>query len=153
MPELELTQTLDDATLFASIFGISRSAVVDQTLDNVGLTAVAFQTNQARVDQHTAEVRLSAHLVADLPPGTPGAPGTPFIEERIYNLTGTVTDRGGAILVFTGPIFKSVEWRLISGHGTLTPFTTFTDEKGQCSCRFDAAGFVEQVIVGVAFVP
>ena len=71
----------------------------------------------------------------------------------LYNLTGKVRDSGGAILCFVGPPHKSVDWRLLQGHGTLTPFTTFTDALGRCSCRFDAAGFVERVVVGAAYVP
>jgi len=71
----------------------------------------------------------------------------------IRNLTGSVRQFGGAILCFQGPPNKSVDWRILEGHGTLTPFTTFTDALGRCSCRYEAAGFVEHVVVGVAYVP
>ena len=72
---------------------------------------------------------------------------------KIYNLTGPVRQFSGAILCFVGPPWKSVEWRLIEGHGTLTPYTSFTDAGGRCSCRFDASGIVERVLVAVAYVP
>ena len=71
---------------------------------------------------------------------------------KVYNLTGPVRQFSGAILCFVGPPWKSVEWRILQGHGTLTPYTTFTDALGRCSCRFDAAGIVERVVVGVAYV-
>jgi hypothetical protein len=71
----------------------------------------------------------------------------------VYNLTGKVRDMGGAILCFVGPPNKSLDWRILEGHGTLTPFTTYTDALGRGSCRYDAVGFAEYVVVGVAYVP
>ena len=72
---------------------------------------------------------------------------------RIYNLTGKVRQFGGAILCFVGPPWKSIDWRIIEGHGTLTPYATFTDALGRCTCRFDSSGIVERVVVGAAYVP
>lgn len=71
----------------------------------------------------------------------------------IYNVTGQVRQTGGAILCFVGPPGKSVVWMLLHGSGTLTPFTTYTDDQSRCSARFDAGGFVETVTIGVAWVP
>jgi len=71
----------------------------------------------------------------------------------LYNLTGPVRQFSGAILCFVGPPLKSLDWRILQGHGTLTPYTSHTDELGRCSCRFDSAGIIERVIVGVAYVP
>jgi hypothetical protein len=44
---------------------------------------------------------------------------------------------------------------MVQGTGTLTPFTTFTDELGRASCRFDPGYHPVRtvVVVGVAYVP
>lgn len=148
MADAILNQTLDDATLFAAIFSTSRSAVVNQTLADVQLQAMAFQTNRASVVQSTADAQLSAFAISGQ-----GDPDRPIQIPRIYNLTGRVRDSGGAILCFIGPPFRTVDWRMEQGHGTLTPYAKSTDALGRCSCRFDAVGFVERVIIGAAYVP
>lgn len=71
----------------------------------------------------------------------------------IRNVTGPVRQFGGAILCFLGPPRKSIQWNILQGVGTLTPFTTRTDDYGRCSARFDSGGLVETVIIGVTWVP
>lgn len=71
----------------------------------------------------------------------------------IYNVTGPVRQDGGAILCFVGPPHKSVVWTVLHGSGTITPVTTYTDARGRCSARFDAGAFVENVTIGVIWVP
>lgn len=71
----------------------------------------------------------------------------------LYNLTGQIRQFGGAIICFVGPPERSVDWRIVEGTGTLTPFTTVTDAYGRASARFDAIGFMGRVVIGVAFVP
>ena len=71
----------------------------------------------------------------------------------IINLTGKILEDGSAILCFQGPANRAVDWRILSGTGTLTPFTLFTDAYGRASCKFDAGGIPGAVVVGVAHVP
>lgn len=72
---------------------------------------------------------------------------------RLYNLTGPIRGSGGAIICFVGPPHKAIDWRMVQGLGTLTPYTLFTNEHGQCSCRFDSSGIPGRVIIGAAYVP
>jgi hypothetical protein len=74
------------------------------------------------------------------------------VTPQIFNITGQMLDNGGCILCFIGEPHKTIDWRLLEGHATLTPFTTFTDKLGRCSCRVDAQGFVETLVIGAAYV-
>ena len=108
----------------------------------------ALDTGCARVNLGTAQAVMHALVHGgELPP---------IVQRqgpRIYNVTGPVRASGGTILCFVGPPHKSVAWRILQGVGTLTPFTTFTDEQGRCSCRFDAAVITGTVVIGAAWVP
>lgn len=42
---------------------------------------------------------------------------------------------GGCLCVYSGAADRSVEWSL-SGSGTLTPITEYTDERGQAAARY-----------------
>jgi len=166
---LDLTQTADpvvlagtvaqhernvalDQTCAATLSGMlvkDRALHFDQTCAPVGLTFTAGLGRVFKFDSSTAEARLTSWVeVGDPPLRPPRKPG-------LYNLTGRVLDSGGAILSFIGPPWRSVEWRIISGTGTLTPFTAYTDALGRSSCRFDAGwhGHKVVVVVGVAYVP
>ena len=70
----------------------------------------------------------------------------------LYNLTGKIHANGGAILCFVGPPFRTVEWKIVSGAGTVTPFTLYTDAQGRASARFEAA-IPGPVVVGVTWIP
>jgi hypothetical protein len=119
----------------------------DQTLDSVELTTTVELGRVASAHLTTAEAQTTVLVELGDPPVLLVLP------PRIYNLTGRVRQTSGAILCFVGPPRRSVEWRMLSGMGTLTPFTTYTDDLGRASCRFDAAGIVGPVVVGVAYVP
>ena len=146
MADIELLQTLDDATLVA-VAVRNRHLSLVQTLASVSLVGTMQAGRAVAVAFATGEAKLVATI-------TLGDRPTPIIlSPRIYNLTGQIRSNGGAILCFVGPAHRSIDWRLLQGHGTLTPYTTFTNELGQCSCRYDAGGFAEHVIVGAAYVP
>jgi hypothetical protein len=44
---------------------------------------------------------------------------------------------GGALVIYTGTANRSVEWSL-TGSGTLTPITEYTDHTGQAAARYVA---------------
>jgi len=140
--------TLDPATLHSIAWGTEYGAIVDVVLDDATLFARIFQTTSARMNLGTNNATLTAHLHGGEVPLLAPRQGP-----RIYNVTGPVRATGGTILCFIGPPNKSIDWRILQGHGTLTPFTTFTDEQGRCSCRFDAAGITGKVVIGAAWVP
>jgi hypothetical protein len=71
----------------------------------------------------------------------------------LYNMTGRVRENSGAIISFVGLANKAVEWRIVEGEGTLTPYTTYSDALGRCYCRYDPAGFIGRVVIGAAYVP
>lgn len=75
------------------------------------------------------------------------------VPARLYNLTGRITNFGGAIICFIGPPHKSLEWRLLDGNGTITPFTTFTDALGRSACRYDPEGLSGHAVIAAAFIP
>jgi hypothetical protein len=50
---------------------------------------------------------------------------------------GSPTADGGALVVYTGTPSRSVSWSL-SGNGTLTPITNYTDHNGVAAARYDA---------------
>lgn len=77
------------------------------------------------------------------------------VTPRLYNLTGPARAFGGAILCFVGPPWKTVEWRMVQGNGTLTPFMGHTDQDGRAACRFDAGPVSTKgrVVVAVVYVP
>jgi hypothetical protein len=148
MPNASLDQTLGSVTLDAQALNTNNLSV-DQTLQSVALTATGILGRVLTVKDYLGEAKLDAQIaLGDKPAVITGPP-------RIYNLTGPVRDSGGAILCFVGPPWKTVEWRMVQGTGTLTPFTTFTDARGQASCRFDAGYHPKKtlVVVGVAYVP
>jgi hypothetical protein len=170
MPNLSFTQTCEDVSLAAIAARHSHDVSLDVVLDSIGLVVTVageadlsfdqiadpvtleFVTQKGRVMQvesGTAEAKLVATVELGEPPEHPEFLARP----KIYNLTGQVRDSGGAILCFVGPPWKTIEWRVLEGHGTVTPFTTFTDKLGRCSCRYDAAGFVEHVVIGAVYVP
>lgn len=45
---------------------------------------------------------------------------------------------GGALVIYTGTAQRSVAWSL-TGSGSLTPITTYTDHNGQAGARYAAA--------------
>lgn len=141
-----LNQILPDVTV-ASFMEHATTANLVQTLDDVTVVSTAFRPITATLSWMIGLPTLVA--IAELG----DEPTLPAGGPRIYNLTGQVRDSGGAILCFVGPPNRTIDWRLLEGHGTLTPFTTFTDKLGRCSCRYDAAGFVERVVIGAAYVP
>lgn len=49
------------------------------------------------------------------------------------------TEDGGTLAVYTGTADRSVEWSL-SGPGTLTPITSYTDYNGVAAARYEADG-------------
>lgn len=145
-----LDGTTADATLQALAWGTENAAVLDLIVEDAGLAArvVPIRTAQMRLTTGAAILTSTAHrgTAPVLPPQLTGG-------AQIYNVTGPVHATGGTILCFIGPPDRSVEWRLLQGQGTLTPFTTFTDAQGRCSCRFDAAGITGRVVIGAAWVP
>jgi hypothetical protein len=145
--DLALTATLDDITFVATAVGW-RYVAFNQTCDPVGLVMTSIRGHAVKFEAATAQAYLTAHVALGVPP-----PAAYTYTPRIYNVTGPVRQTSGAILCFIGPPNKSVDWRILQGDGTLTPFTTFTDAEGRCSCRFDSAGAVERVIIGAAYVP
>ena len=48
------------------------------------------------------------------------------------------TADGGALVIYTGTADRSVEWSL-SGNGTLTAITDYTDHNGVAAARYEAA--------------
>lgn len=145
---LSLTQTLPETALDASALG-PRQLNVTLTLDATVASGAANLGRVTNAKNWLGEAKASASVTLGPPPAVP------ILPPRIYNLTGPVRDSGGAILCFIGPPWKTVEWRILEGTGTLTPFTTYTDELGRASCRFDAGyhGHRTRVVVGVAYVP
>jgi len=148
MAVLELDLTLDDVVLQSAILG-PRTLKLTQTLDPSVVAATAKVGRVANATLWLGEATTKSLVTLGdriYPPVQ--APG-------LYNLTGPVRDGGGAILCFVGPPWKTVEWRLLQGEGTLTPYTTYTDALGRASCRFDC-GYVPRktrVVVAVAYVP
>ena len=136
----------EDVALTAMVAG-TRQLSFTQTTDPATMSSTAILGRVLRATNFTAEAKLVSHVTLG------EAPFPPREKTAIYNLTGVVRQTGGAILCFIGPPWKTVQWRMVKGHGTLTPFTTFTDELGRCSCRYDAGGIVESVIIGAAYVP
>ena len=146
MADLDLTQTFDDVILDARIVG-DRYVSLIQTFAPVTLVATMQAGRAVAFASATAEAKLVATITLG------DRPSPIILSPRIYNLTGQIRQTSGAILCFVGPAHRSIDWRLLQGHGTLTPFASFTDELGRCSCRYDAGGFVERVVVGAAYVP
>jgi hypothetical protein len=145
--DLALTATLDNITFVAQAVGW-RYVAFNQTCDPVGLVMTSIRGHAVKFEAATASAKMTAHVGL----GTPPPPVYTYIP-RIYNVTGQVRQTSGAILCFVGPPNKSVDWRILQGDGTLTPFSTFTDAQGRCSCRFDSAGAVGRVVIGAAYVP
>lgn len=145
---LELDLTLDGVTLQAQILK-PRTLSLVQNLDAVVVDATAKVGRVANATIWLGEARTTSLVTLG------EKPWPPIQLPALYNLTGLVRDSGGAILCFVGPPWKTVEWRMIQGEGTLTPYTTYTDALGRASCRFDC-GYVprkSRVIVGVAYIP
>lgn len=117
-----------------------------QTLDPVTLEADGSTGLVANFHRQLGKAVLTSDV-------TLGERDYSLVNPGLYNLTGQVRDSGGAILCFVGPPNRSLDWRLLEGVGTLTPFTTYTDATGRASCRFDAAGITGHVVIGVAYVP
>jgi len=148
MAVLELDLTLDDVVLQSAILG-PRTLKLIQTLDPTVVAATAKVGRVANATLWLGEARTTSLVTLG------EKPWPPVQAPALYNLTGPVRDSGGAILCFVGPPWKTVEWRMIQGVGTLTPYTTYTDAFGRASCRFDC-GYVprkSRVIVGVAYIP
>jgi hypothetical protein len=143
---LFLYEILGDVSLDAEIFKESSGADVILTLEDVTVDAVFFKELQLILLRPLARVIVTSAAVLGVAPPRPPT-------SRIYNLTGEIRDNGGAILCFTGLPNRSVEWRIVEGLGTITPFTTYTDALGRSSARFDASGFAGRVVIGVAYVP
>lgn len=143
-----LDLTLAPATVQSVVWGTEYPAVLDVVLEDASLVARVFHTLSARMTLSPTAATLVARLHGGVVPPSPLPHGP-----RIYNVTGPVRASGGTILCFIGPPLKSISWRLVQGVGTLTPFTTFTDAQGRCSCRFDAAGLTGRVVIGAAWVP
>lgn len=151
MAVLELDEELPGVTLESRAFGPGQAAVLTLVQTTAPATAVSTSSlgRVARVTAYTAEARLTS--AAQLGP----RPDYPVLKPALYNLTGPPRSFGGAILCFVGPPFRTIEWRMVQGFGTLTPFTTHTDELGRATCRFDCGSVASRhrVIVGVAYVP
>lgn len=147
MPNLSLSETCG-VTLVATALNASRLELF-QTLPSVSLTTTAMAGRVLVVKTRTGEARLT--FTATL--GT--EPEHPVLKARLYNLTGPPRDSGGAIICFVGPPGKTVEWRMVQGEGTLTPFQTYTDELGRASCRLDVGYYAKKtvIVVGAAFIP
>lgn len=168
MPDLSFDQTCDSVSLVALAATESRNLALDMACESVSLSTTAAGDRQLALTQTcdpttvsstaslgrairatnaTAEAKLVSHVTLG------EAPFPPRELPKLYNLTGAVRQTGGAIICFVGPPWKTIQWRMVKGHGTLTPYTTFTDALGRCSCRYDAGGLVESVIIGAAYVP
>jgi len=145
--DLALPATLDGITFVAQAVGW-RYVAFNQTCDPVGLVMTSIRGHAVKFEAATAQAHMTAHVGLGEPP-----PAVETNIPRIYNVTGQVRQTGGAILCFVGPPNKSIDWRILQGDGTLTPYTSFTDAEGRCSCRFDSAGRVERVVIGAAYVP
>jgi general stress protein CsbA len=141
-----LFQILEDVSLDATIYKEYTGTEVVVTLDDVTIDATFYKELQLVLVRPLARVTVTSEVVLGVAPPLPPS-------SRIYNLTGEIRDNGGAILCFVGLPDRSVEWRIVEGLGTITPFTTYTDTLGRSSARFDAAGFSGRVVVGVAYVP
>lgn len=148
MANASLTQTLDEVALTGVAWGPDNAAL-NVPLSPVTISAASIRGRIVATTAYLAGATLSSQATL----GT--RPDVVVLPARLYNLTGLVRDSGGAILCFQGPPWKSVEWRMVQGQGTLTPFTTYTDELGRASCRFDCGyvGTITRVVVGVAYVP
>ena len=55
---------------------------------------------------------------------------------------------GGTLVIYSGTPERSVEWSL-TGSGTLTPITEYTDHNGQAAARYAAGTPGDTVIIGV----
>lgn len=140
-----LTQTLANVAIDARVYG-PNNVQFDQTLDPTVLASTSILGRVFAVSLPLGEAKLASQLSLGV------APEHPVVGARLYNLTGPVREFGGAILCFVGPPWKTVEWRMVQGEGTLTPFTTYTDELGRASCRLDVT-VKAHIVVGVAYVP
>ena len=56
---------------------------------------------------------------------------------------------GGTLVVYTGTPDRAVEWSL-TGSGTLTPITDFTDHNGQAAARYAPGTPGATVTIGVS---
>lgn len=54
---------------------------------------------------------------------------------------------GGALVVYTGTADRSVEWSL-TGSGTLTAITTYTNSNGVAAARYDATAGSPSAVAG-----
>jgi hypothetical protein len=148
MAVLELDEELGAVTLSSTVSGPNRANLA-LTLAPVSVASQAVPGRVLRTSLGTEEAHLRSQATLGERPEHPVLPPT------LHNLTGPVRSSGGAILCFVGPPWKTVEWRMIQGVGTLTPFTTYTDELGRASCRFDCGPVSTRtkVVIGVAYVP
>lgn len=149
MPVANVSVVLDDVSLTSLVQSKLMQLVLNQMTDPVALVSTATLGRVVNGSITLGE----ATLVATTTLGS--RPDVIVLSPKLYNLTGPVRDSGGAILCFQGPPWKTVEWRMVQGTGTLTPFTSYTDELGRASCRFDPGyhGYHTTVVVGVAYVP
>jgi hypothetical protein len=56
---------------------------------------------------------------------------------------------GGALVIYTGTADRSVEWSL-TGNGTLTPITEYTDHNGVAAARYDATAGSPSALAGAS---
>lgn len=170
MPNLDLSLALDDTSLSAIAAGHDHSLAMDFPLDGMLVSANAADDCRLHLTQTLAPMSLFMTSMPgrvfafdlNLEEAKPTAqitlgdePEHPVLPAQLFNLTGPVRESGGAILCFVGPPWKTVEWRMVQGTGTLTPYTTYTDEYGRASCRLDVGYYNRKttIVVGVAYVP
>lgn len=67
--------------------------------------------------------------------------------------TGQPRANGGTLVVFRGIPYRSLEWEIVSGSGTLLPLSNATDFSGFAYCRYNPGAFVGVVEIGAIYVP
>lgn len=136
--------------------GTQPTTIVVRT-PTVALAAIRFVTTASRVSSTVVHAPIQVRVITGFDVELPFfqnfslmyAPSLPMIQ----NLGGTLRQGGSTILCFLGPADRAVEWQVLQGLGTLTPFTKMTDAYGRASCKFQAGMLVEMVKIGVTFVP
>lgn len=144
--------------------GITQSSTISFTLDAVtvavaggkwtGVGAFSLQSISIHAAGHsgitgsgTAAFTLGKlrTVITAQPPNY----GVPF---KIICVTGIATSTGAAIFQFQGTPNLGVSWSLITGSGSITPVTNYTDENGQAFAIYEAGGYTGQVTVECAYV-
>lgn len=130
---------------FFGLTNKSESGTLPVTLKRLSVTAtgqiVHTGNNQAAINCSLKRIRavLNGYVVFNNRPAS------------IQKLNNTLRSGSDGFLIFQGPANKVVQWAILSGGGTISPFQSFTDANGYAQAKYTPGAYLGDVQIQVTY--